>query len=80
MEYKSTYTEEDVKELYKWFDEQHYENTVDLGHGVNVKDVKLLVESSRTVAFKKSDNPTYSGQIYLLFRVRDELIKQGKVQ
>ena len=80
MEYKSTYTAEDVKELYKWFDEQHYENAVNLGHGVNVKDVKMLVDSSRTVALAKYDNPTYSGQIHFLFMVREALINQGKVK
>ena len=78
MEYKSAYTAEDVKELYKWFDEQHYDNEVELGHGVNVKDVKTLVDGSRMVALTKYDNPTYSGQIHFLFMVRDALIKQAR--
>lgn len=76
MEYKNTYTEEDIKELYKWFDEQHYDNAVELGHGIDVKDVKLLVDGSRSVAFSQYDNPTYSGQIHFLFMVRDALIKK----
>ena len=80
MEYNRTYKEADVKELYKWFDEQHYDNAVELGHGIDVKDVKMLVDCSRSVALAKYDNPTYSGQIHFLFMVREALINQGKVK
>jgi hypothetical protein len=79
MEFKKGYTLEEMKELYKWFDEQKYENSIDMGHGIKVNDVKTLVEGSRTVAFAKPENPTYSGQLRFLFNVREALIEQGKV-
>jgi len=80
MEYKNQYTKKDIKELYDWFDNNEYENEVDLGHGLYVKNVKLMIEGSRHVAEEKYDSKTYSGQFHKLFMLRDELIKQGKVK
>lgn len=75
MEYKNTYTIEEVEELYKWFDTHDYPSEIDLGHGVVVKDTKMLVNKSKTIALRKYDNPTFSGQINFLYLVRDEIIR-----
>ena len=75
MTYKKTYTVEDIKELYEWFDTHGYPSSLDLGHGVVVKDIQLLVEKMRDIALKKHDNPTFSGQINFLYLVRDEIIR-----
>ena len=40
----------------------------------------MMVEGSRTVAFTKHENPTYSGQLHLLFQIKDAMIEQGKVK
>ena len=80
MEYKKGYTEEEVKELYEWFDTKKYENSIDMGHGIKVNDVKKLIEGSRKVAFEKKETATYSGQIHFLFEVREKLIEEGKVE
>ena len=77
MDYKNSYTKEEVMELYEWFDTHDYPTEMDLGHGVYVKDTKLLIEKSRAVAQKKHNNPTYSGQINLLFQLREKIIQNG---
>ncbi len=80
MEYKSTYSAEEVKELYQWFDEHEYENSIELGYGIKVMDIKMLLDRSHSIAVKKHNNPTYSGQINFLFQVQQALIEQGKVK
>ncbi|MBQ9364088.1 MAG: hypothetical protein IJT97_11845 [Bacteroidaceae bacterium] len=72
MTYKRTYTKEDVKALYDWYDATQPQSTLDLGHGLKVLDVRELFDNSRKIALEKYDNPTYSGQIQLLFRVQEK--------
>ncbi len=79
MTYKRTYTKQEVDELFHWFDTHEYENEINLTPGLKGANVKLLVEQTRYIAQTKYDNPTYSGQIQLVFHLRDELIRQGKV-
>ncbi|MCH5174937.1 MAG: hypothetical protein J1F40_03530 [Prevotellaceae bacterium] len=79
MDYKPTYTKEEVDELLNWFDTHKYERELDLGHGLRISDVSATLTPMRNIALAKHDNRTFSGQIQLLFRIREELIKQGKV-
>lgn len=80
MEFKKGYTEEEVTELYNWFDGNNFENSIDMGHGMKVNDVRKLVEGSRKIAFEKNETATYAGQIHFLFEVREKLIEEGKVK
>lgn len=80
MEYKPTYTEDDIKELKEWFSSHEYENEIDMGLGIKVLDIKLFVENSMNVVTKYHKNATYSGIIYKLFLLREALIQQGKVK
>lgn len=80
MEYKRTYKKDEVQELYQWFDSHQFESEIELGFGVSVKNAQEMVENSRHIVLEKFDNATYSGQIQLLFHLREELIKQGKVK
>lgn len=79
MIYKPTYTKEEVEELTNWFDTHKYENEVDLGQGILISDLRKALIPMRNIALNKYDNRTFSGQIHILFRIREELIKQGKV-
>lgn len=79
MTYKPTYTKEEVEELVKWFDTHKYEKEVDLGHGIFIRDIQTALPPMRNIALAKYENRCFSGQIQLLFRIREELIKQGKV-
>lgn len=79
MTYKSTYTKEEVEELVNWFDTHTYENEIDLGKGIHIVDMKTAITPMRNIALTKYNNRSFSGQIQMFFRIREELIKQGKV-
>lgn len=79
MEYKTTYTQEEVNELTQWFEDHVYEGEVDLGHGLFISNVKSTIAPILHIAQKKRENRTFSGQIALAFRIKEELIRQGKV-
>ena len=79
MEYKATYTKEEVDELVTWFDTHTYEQSIDLGSGISIPNVSTTVKQMSHIARTKYDNRRFSGQIFVLFRIREELIKQNKV-
>lgn len=79
MNYKPAYTKEEVEELVNWFDTHKYDKEVDLGHGIYISDVSATLTPMRNIALAKYENRTFSGQIQMLFKIREELIRQGKV-
>lgn len=80
MEYKTSYTKEEVDDLVQWFSTHEFENQIDLGSGINIPDLKKTLPNMLHIAQTKHENRTFSGQVNLAFRIRDELIKQGKVK
>ncbi|MDE5550684.1 MAG: hypothetical protein K2I99_04955 [Bacteroidaceae bacterium] len=79
MEYKPTYTKEEILELRHWFDTHTYEKELDMGGGIFIPDVKKTLIPMFMTAMQHYENKTFSGQIRQLFRIREELIKQNKV-
>lgn len=79
MEYKPKYTKDEVDDLVNWFTTHTFEKELDVGGGIYIKNMQKAVESMIQIAQTKYENTTFSGQIYLLFRMRDELLKQNKV-
>lgn len=79
MEYKPEYTKDEVDELVHWFNTHTYENEVDLGGGILIGDIQKTLPRMLHIAQTKYENRTFSGQIQLAFRIREELIKQNKV-
>ena len=79
MDYKSAYTKEEVEELVKWFETHKYANELDLAPGLRIADMQTTLIQMRNIALSKYENRTFSGQIRMFFRIREELIKQGKV-
>lgn len=79
MEYKKTFTKEEIDELIHWFDTHQYEKELDLGIGVSTKNLDQSIPPLIHVARTKYMSPVFSGQIYMLFRIRDALIQQNKV-
>lgn len=80
MEYKATYNKEEVEELIEWFRTHEYENEVDLGEGQRINDIKKCVNALTHTTLTQHTNTTFSGSICNLFRIREELIKQGKIK
>lgn len=79
MEYKPTYTKEEVDELVQWFAAHTFENEVDLGDGIYISDLQRTLPPMLHIAQTKHDSRTFSGQICMAFKIREELIKQNKV-
>ncbi len=79
MEYKRSYSQEEVHELYGWFKDFKYEGPVDIGHGQFVKNAKDTVNRIIMQTEGNIDNPIYSGMIHQLGIIKDELIRQGLV-
>ena len=79
MEYKPTYTKEEIDELVNWFTSHTFEKEMDMGHGIYLNDVEKAIAPLMHMARTQYENRNYSGSIHFLFRIRDELIKQNKV-
>jgi hypothetical protein len=69
-----------VEELIEWFNTHEYENEVDLGEGQFIKDIKKCAKALTHTTLTQYANSTFSGSICNLFRIREELINQGKVK
>ena len=79
MEYKPTYTKEEVAELENWFATHTFEKELDMGDGVYIEDAQTTIVPMLNVARTKYENRNFSGQICFLFKMREELLKQNKV-
>ena len=73
MEYKPTYTKEEITELVNWFETHTYEKELRLEGGLYIKDLDVTIPAMLHVSQKKYENKTFSGQIYQLFRIREAL-------
>ena len=80
MEYKPTYTKEEVAELENWFATHTFEKELDMGDGIYIEDVQTTIVPMLNVARTKYENRNFSGQICFLFKMREELLKQNKVR
>ena len=53
MEYKPTYTKEEVDELEHWFDTHTYETELDMGSGLHIADLRNTLPQMLHVARTK---------------------------
>ena len=77
MEYKKTYTKEEVNEVITWF-RQHQDmlpDTLQLNASTVYKDFKKTIELYFDIALAHHEKPCYGGQIYHLFQIREKLIE-----
>lgn len=75
MEFKKQYTKEEVQELTSWMEnhKDQFPLEFDLDKATHLNNLPQMVHFYNEVALLHVDNPTYSGQIYFLFRLRDAL-------
>lgn len=79
MTYKPQYTKEEVTELVNWFNTHKCEQDIDLGSGIHITNLDMTVTQLSYIAQEHYDSPVFSGQVCMLFRIRDEIIKQHKI-
>lgn len=78
MQFKKTYTAEEVDEVIRWF-EDHMDSlpeTVQLDVATRITDFPRTVRLYFDIARLHHDNPTYAGQVLHLFRMREAVEAQ----
>lgn len=75
MDYKKQYTAAELAELKAWFaaHKDQLPATLQLDQATFVPDVARAVAQLEEIADLHYANPTFSGQIYLLFKIRQKI-------
>lgn len=73
MTYKKTYTKEEVEEVLQWLKDHPYSGSVSVGKGMNIIDMQTFLDNMSNVAVAQYENPTFGGQIELLFRAKNAI-------
>ena len=75
MQYKKQFSKAELKELLGWFEAQaeHLPHSLRLDKATYIEDLPKTVKLYFDVVRLHGDNPTYSGQIYHLFKIREKL-------
>ena len=75
MIYKKQYTEEEIADLKKWFEEHKDKlpSTLQLDTATFIPNVEQAVRQLMDIADIHRHNPTFSGQIYLLYRIKEKI-------
>ena len=79
MEFKSHYTKEEIEEAEAWLQERWDKLPSDfqLDEATKITDLKRTLENLIHIAKELHHNPTYTGQIILLFKIKDKLQEDG---
>lgn len=80
MEYQTSFTKEEIDELAQWFATHECEQEIDLGNGIHINHLDETLKPMLHIARMKHDNRAFSGQIHVLFKIKEELLKQNKVK
>ncbi len=80
MEYQTSFTKEEIDELAQWFATHECEQEIDLGNGIHINHLDETLRPMLHIARMKHDNRAFSGQIHVLFKIKEELLKQNKVK
>ena len=79
MDYKSIFSKEELKELTDWFKERKDKlpETLQVDDATFVKDLRQTVDYYLRLVELYHDKRAFSGQLYLLERIRNKLIGLG---
>ncbi len=82
MQYKKHFTTEELNEILEWFDTNRNKlpNSLKLDNATYIKDFKRTLQLYYDIAREHRDNPTYSGQIYHLFQMKEAVLKSWQEQ
>lgn len=75
MKYKKHFTDKELSDLLAWFDahENALPQSIVVDKALYIKDLRYTLRLYRDIVAEHKDNPTYSGQIYLLFKIKKTL-------
>ena len=79
MEYKKLYTEEEIREVETWFRERagSLPASLEMGREMRIPDLRQTLDTYIENAKLHRENPTFSAQTFLLFRIRQKLEEAG---
>ncbi|MGN1240847.1 MAG: DUF6965 family protein [Alloprevotella sp.] len=79
MDYKSIFSKEELNELTDWFNERKDKlpETLQVDDATFVKDLHQTVDYYLRLVELYHDKRAFSGQLYLLERIRKKLIELG---
>jgi len=77
MEFKTTYTLEEIEELVNWFKTCKHEGELNLGEGEIIKDFNKAVEQLSSLAIRYYDNPNFLGSIHNLIKIRNKIEEEN---
>ena len=79
MDYKSIFSKEELKELTDWFNERKDKlpETLQVDDATFVKDLRQTVDYYLRLVELYHNKRAFSGQLYLLERIRKKLIELG---
>lgn len=79
MEYKKKYTVREMQELAGWFQRHAAElpDTLQLDDAAFYSDLRFTVEGFFSVYEQHGEKPSFSGEIYQLFRIKERLVELG---
>ncbi len=79
MDYKSIFSKEELNELTVWFNERKDKlpETLQVDDAIFVKDLRQTVDYYLRLVELYHDKRAFSGQLYLLERIRKKLIELG---
>ena len=79
MDFKKKYSAEELNDLIAWFEanKQRLPQSLQLDPGNYIPDLKSTLEVMICVSQRTRNNPTFSGFICNLFKVRDKIIAEN---
>lgn len=79
MEYKRTFTDEEIDDLIAWVEKnlEQMPQSLQLNQATFIPDLKSTAAKYIDLVRQHRDDPAFNGQVYHLFIMRDLLIAQG---
>ncbi|MGM9693956.1 MAG: DUF6965 family protein [Alloprevotella sp.] len=79
MEFKNQYSKQEIEEAETWFRERwdKLPQSLQADPATRILDLRRTLENLIHLAKELQNNPTYAGQIYLLFKIKDKLQEDG---
>lgn len=77
MDFKKQFSRKELDEVETWFKERmdKMPESLELSKSTKIADFKKTLDFYLELSHLHAENPTYSGQIYHLFLMRDKIIE-----
>ncbi len=79
MEFKKTYTEEEIEELIAWFEknDDKLPESLYVDNATFIKELRYTVHLYFPLVRERRESICFSGQVFFLFKIRKKLMEMG---